>query len=129
MVQMQAQSGHIRFDKKVKYSDLLPVYREIFERFLVETDQIPEEEPEYTEVLLEQNLIDLRNNRKPEGYNRSGVMRMIFPIGEEVEFYLYGRGMTTEVPRVTELISKMLKKEGLKHSIEWDRMLLYQKKK
>ncbi|UCD92933.1 MAG: hypothetical protein JSV43_03180 [Methanobacteriota archaeon] len=125
---MQARSGHIRFDKKVKYSDLLPIYRDIFERFLVETGQIPEEEPEYTEVLLEQNLIDLRNNRKPEGYNRSGSMRMIFPICEGVEFYLYGRGKDTEVPRITELISKLLKKEGLKHSVEWDKMLLYKKK-
>ncbi|MFQ5885472.1 MAG: hypothetical protein ACE5IO_10285 [Thermoplasmata archaeon] len=129
MVQMQAQSGHIKFDERVKYGDLLPIYRDIFERFLVETDQIPEEEPEYTEVLLEQNLIDLRNNRKPEGYNRSGCMRMIFPISEDVEFYLYGMGKNTEVPRVTELISKLLKKEGLKHSVEWDNMLLYQNKK
>jgi hypothetical protein len=126
---MKARSGHIRFDKKTKYSDLLPVYRDIFERFLVETDQVPEVEPELTEVLLEQNFMDLRSNRKPEGYNRSGSMRMMFPICEGVEFYFYGRGKNTEVPRVTELVSKLLKKEGLKHQVEWDKMLLYQDKK
>jgi hypothetical protein len=126
---MRAQSGHIRFDGKVKYSDFLPIYREIFERFLEETDQVPEEEPEYADVLLEQNMLDLRNNRKPEGYNRSGSMRMIFPISDDVEFYFYGRGNDVEVPRVTELVSKMLKKEGLKHKVEWDQMLLYEKKK
>ncbi len=126
---MRARSGHIRFDKKVKYSDLLPIYREVYQRFLEETDQIPEEEPEYAEILLEQNLLDLRSNRKPEGYNRSGCMRLIFPISDDVEFYFYGRGMNTEVPRVTELVSKMLKKEGLKHKVEWDQMILYQKKK
>ncbi|MFQ6061469.1 MAG: hypothetical protein ACE5KV_09315 [Thermoplasmata archaeon] len=126
---MKARSGHIKFDKKVKYSDLLPIYREIFERFLAETDQIPDLEPELTEVLLEQNFMDLRNNRKPEGYNRSGSMRMIFPISDEVEFYFYGRGKNTDVPRITELVSRMLKKEGLKHRVEWDRMLLYQRKK
>ena len=126
---MRAQSGHIKFEKKVKYSDLLPIYREIYERFLEETDQVPEEEPEYAEILLEQNLLDLRSNRKPEGYNRSGNMRMIFPISDDVEFYIYGRGTNSEVPRLTELVSKMLSKEGLKHKIEWDQMLLYQEKK
>lgn len=126
---MRAQSGHIRFDKKVKYSDILPIYRDVFERFLEETDQIPEDEPEYTEVLVEQNLLDLRNNRKPEGYNRSGSMRMMFPISDDVELYFYGRGNDSEVPRITELVSKMLKKEGLKHEVEWDRMLLLEEKK
>lgn len=126
---MRAQSGHIRFDKKVKYSDILPIYRDVFERFLEETDQIPEDEPEYTEVLVEQNLLDLRNNRKPEGYNRSGSMRMMFPISDDVELYFYGRGNDSEVPRITELVSKMLKKEGLKHEVEWDKMLLLEKKK
>lgn len=126
---MRARSGHIRFDKKVNYSDILPVYREIFERFLEETDQVPEEEPEYSEILIEQNLLDLRSNRKPEGYNRSGSMRMIFPISNDVEFYLYGRGADSDVPRVTELISKILKKEGLEHKVEWDQMLLYEMKK
>ena len=125
---MRAHSGHIKFEKKIKYSDLLPIYREIYERFLEETDQIPEEEPEYADILLEQNLLDLRSNRKPEGYNRSGTMRLIFPISDEVEFYLYGRDTDTEVPRVTELVSKMLAKEGLKHTIEWDQMLLIKKK-
>lgn len=127
---MRAQSGHIRFDKKVKYSDILPIYRDVFERFLEETDQTPEDEPEYTEVLVEQNLLDLRNNRKPEGYNRSGNMRMMFPISDDVELYIYGRGGTdSEVPRITELVSKMLKKEGLKHEVEWDQMLLHEEKK
>ncbi len=126
---MRAQSGHIRFDKKVKYSDILPIYRDVFERFLEETDQIPEDEPEYTEVLVEQNLLDLRNNRKPEGYNRSGSMRMMFPISDGVELYFYGRGNDSEVPRITELVSKMLKKEGLKHEVEWDKMLLLEEKK
>ncbi len=126
---MRAQSGHIRFDKKVKYSDILPIYRDVFKRFLEETDQIPEDEPEYAEVLVEQNLLDLRNNRKPEGYNRSGNMRMMFPISDDVEFYFYGRGNDSEVPRITELVSKMLNKEGLKHDVEWDQMLLLEEKK
>jgi hypothetical protein len=126
---MRARSGHIKFDEKVRYSDILPIYGDIFGRFLEETDQIPEEEPEYVDILLEQNMLDLRNNRKPEGYNRYGTMRMIFPISDDVEFYFYGRGVDTDVPRVTELVSKLLKKEGLKHKVEWDQMLLYEDKK
>lgn len=77
------------------------------------------------EVLLEENLRDLRLNRKPEGYNREGSMRLIFPISDDVEFYIYGRGKTVEVARVTEQVSRVLQKYRLKHTIEWDRLLLF----
>src|SRR5437879_13003194 len=80
---------------------------------------------ESVDVLIEENLRDLRNNRKPEGYNREGLMRMIFPISNQVEFYLYGRGKTIEVARVTEQLSRILQKYHLKHTIEWDRLKIF----
>lgn len=122
---MQARSGHIVFKKKTRYIDLMPVYEEVFRRFLEETNQIPEAEPEFLDVLIEENLVDLRTNRKPEGYNRSGYMRLIFPLSDRVECYVYGRTKSSEVARVTEILSGMFKKSGLDNSIEWDRMLLY----
>lgn len=121
---MKVRSGHIKFDKKVKYRSLVPVFRPMLQRFLEETGQMPQE-PENFEVLVEENLRDLRKNRKPEGFNRDGTMRMIFPISKGVEFYVYGRGKSTEAARVTEIISKVLQKYKLKHTVEWDKMLLY----
>jgi len=126
---MDVRSGHIVFEKKTRYIDLLPVYEEVFKRFLEETNQVPEAEPEFLDVLVEENMVDLRSNRKPEGYNRSGSMRLIFPLSGRVECYVYSRTKSSEIARVTELLSGMFKKSGLDNSIEWDRMLLHLTKK
>jgi hypothetical protein len=125
---MRARSGHFRFDKKVRWKQLVPAFRPLFLKFLEETQQLPED-MESVDVLIEENLRDLRNNRKPEGYNREGAMRMIFPISEQVEFYLYGRGKVLEVARVTEQLSKVLQKHRLKHTIEWDQLRFLADKK
>jgi mRNA-degrading endonuclease RelE of RelBE toxin-antitoxin system len=126
---MRARSAHFTFDKKVKYKDLEKAFKELFNTFLEETGQMPHEEPEYSEILLEENLRDLRKNRKPEGYNRDGSMRLMFPIAERVEFYIYSRAKSAEVPRVAETLSKILQKAGLKHQLDWDKMLLFAESK
>ena len=126
---MKARSGHFSFDKKVRYKDLAPVFRTLFVKFLEETNQIPAEK-ENVEVLVEENLRDLRKNKKPEGHNREGFMRMIFPITPKgVHFYIYTRAKTTETARVAETLSRILTKHKLKHSVEWDKMILYADRK
>ena len=87
------------------------------------------EDVDNVDVLIEENLRDLRNNRKPEGYNREGAMRMIFPISNKVEFYVYGRGKTVEVAHLTESLSRVLQKYRLKHTIAWDQLKLFADKK
>jgi len=122
---MKARSGHFVFDKKVRYKDLAPVFRMMLVKFLEETGQMPAEK-ENAEVLIEENLRDLRKNKKPEGYNREGFMRMIFPIVPKgVQFYVYTRAKTTETVRVAETLSRVLTKHRLKYTVEWDKMLLY----
>lgn len=126
---MKARSGHFVFDKKVRFKDLVPAFRPMFTKFLEETGQMPAEK-ENLEVLVEENLRDLRKNTKPEGHNRDGFMRMIFPIVPKgVQFYIYTRAKTTETVRVTETMSRILHKYKLKHTIEWDKMALYADKK
>ncbi|OGS49006.1 MAG: hypothetical protein A3K68_01800 [Euryarchaeota archaeon RBG_16_68_13] len=125
---MRARSGHIQFDRKVTWRSLAPAFRPVLLKFLEETQQLPED-LENVEVLIEENMRDLRKGRKPEGYNREGSMRLVFPIGNRVEFYIYGRGKTVEVARVTEQVSRVLQKHRLKHTIEWDRLKLFAEKK
>ncbi len=126
---MKVRSGHLVFDRKVTFKQLLPVFRPMFLKFLEETQQIPED-PESLEVLLEENLRDLRRNRKPEGYNREGTMRLVFPItAKRIEMYVYSKTRTTDVPRVVEVVSRMFTKAKVKHAIEWDKLTLYQEKK
>jgi len=126
---MKARSGHFIFDKKVRYKDLAPVFHALFTKFLEETNQMPAEK-ENAEVLIEENLRDLKKNRKPEGHNREGFMRMIFPIVPKgVQFYIYTRAKTTETVRTAETLSRILTKYRLKHTVEWDKMILYADRK
>jgi hypothetical protein len=126
---MKARSGHFIFDKKVRYKDLAPVFRALFIKFLEDTNQMPDEK-ENVEVLIEENLRDLKKNRKPEGHNREGFMRMIFPIVPKgVQFYIYTRAKTIETVTAAETISRTLTKHRLKHTVEWDKMILYADKK
>ena len=128
---MKAWSGHIILDRGLQYKDLVPVYESMYEKFLDETHQRHDEEPEYDKMLLRTNMMDLERNRKPEGYNRLGKMRMVFPRKEAgpIEFYVYRQGRSTEVTKVTESISDFLRQKGVKHSVEWDSMLLLKTKK
>ena len=131
---MKVRSGHITFEKGVKYKDLLPIYTELYMKFLKETVQMPEEE-EITNMMIKENLIDLERGKKPEGYNRQGRMRLIFPIqpkGEAIELYIYGHyhsAKSLEVARVTDSISQFLKGKGFDNDVDWDNMLIHHYKK
>lgn len=118
----KALSGHLLFREKFRYKDLVPVFDELLKTFLTETDQLPDE-PDILEMFIKINQLDLKENRKPEGYNRRGRMRLIFPIrAGPQEFYVRAHQRSAEVPRVVERLSKILKKAGIPHAVEWDRL-------
>jgi len=123
---MIARSAHFAFDRKIKYKDLVKVFPDLYKMFLEETNQTPEEE-EYARMLIKSNMKDLEANRKPEGYNRQGRVRMIFPISKDrvVRFYVYRSSKSEEIGRLAHLISKLLNQKRLKHKIDWDKMVLY----
>jgi hypothetical protein len=126
---VKARSGHILLDPKRSFRDLVRVYPEIHRRvvemnrpFVKDTDPLP------PEVLLEENLRDLKGGRKPAGYNRQDVfgLRLIFPIGDDrrVEFYFAKPSRCQEVVQVTEQVSALLRRRGLRHTVEYDRLPL-----
>ncbi len=125
---MRVHSGHIRFDRSVTWKKLVPAFRPLLLKFLEESGQMPVD-TEILGVLVEENLRDLRADRKPEGFNREGSMWMIFPISKGLEFYVYSKTKTTEVTRVTEQLSRVLQKYRLKHTVEWDKLLGVAEKK
>ncbi len=120
----KVRSGHIVFDRSVTWKKLVPAFRPMYLKFLEESEQMPQD-PEILMVLIEENLRDLKANRKPEGFNREGTMRMIFPISDRAEFYLYSRSKPTDIARVTEQLSRVLQKYRLKHAVEWDKLLAF----
>jgi hypothetical protein len=123
---MIVRSGHISFPKRTQYKDLAKVFSEILRLFLKESGQMPEDEA-LLRILVRTNLVDLQNNRKPEGFNRDSKMRLIFPLGKpgEVGFYLYRSTRSEEVARLTEILSGFLRSKGIHHKVEWDKMVLY----
>ncbi|MCD6461242.1 MAG: hypothetical protein J7L61_00665 [Thermoplasmata archaeon] len=121
---MKARSGHIRFPKKTRYRDLAEIFPKLFYTFLEETGQVHPDEPEVDRMLLSLNMADLKENRKPEGYNRPGSIRMIFPLSGRVEFYIAADAKVTEVVHTTQRLSQILEEAGLHHTVEWDQMYL-----
>lgn len=117
---MKAVSGHIVFKERFKYKDLKGCFEELLKTFLEETDQMPDEE-EIFQMFLKINMMDIEKNRKPEGYNRRGRLRMVFPTTKgRKEFYVRADSKTAETIRVTERLSRILKKAGVPHTVEWD---------
>lgn len=124
---VKARTGHIVIEGKKDYRELSRVYPEIH-RKVVEANRPFLREPDVMlpEILLEENLRDIKNGRKPSGFNRqdAGGMRLIFPIREDrkVEFYVGRPARCQEVVQLTESISTTLKKAGVKHKVEYDRL-------
>ncbi|MGD0057222.1 MAG: hypothetical protein ABSB83_05135 [Methanomassiliicoccales archaeon] len=118
---MKATSGHFVLKKNVKYRDLVRVFPEVLTTFLEETDQVPEDE-DVLKMFIYLNQVDLERNVKPEGYNRKGMMRLVFPLNRK-EFYIRGNSRGSEVVRLSEKISRMLSKAKVDHEVEWDAIL------
>ncbi len=123
---MKAESGHIIFKDKFKYKDLQKCFEELMKAFLDETDQMPDED-EILQMFLKINMMDIEKNRKPEGYNRRGRMKMVFPLTRgKKQFYIRADSKTAETVRISERLSKILKKAGVAHTIEYDKLLTLQ---
>ncbi len=109
---MKVSTTHFVFDDNFEYKDLTEVFPEILKTLLIAIDQVPEEE-EILQMFIELNLIDLERNLKPEGYNRKGKIRMIFPYDRK-EFYLRTYGKSTELVKPADDIGKLLTAAGIK---------------
>ncbi len=114
------------FKEKFKYKDLQPVFDEVLTVFLEETDQMPDEK-EILDMFLRLNMMDIEKNRKPEGYNRRGRMKLVFPTtGGRRQFYIRADSKTAETIRVAERLSRILKKADIPHVLEWDKLVSIQ---
>ncbi len=126
---VKARSGHILLDPKRGYRDLVRVYPEIH-RKVVEANRpfAKEADGALPELLLEENLRDLRAGRKPMGYNRPDAigMKLVFPILDprRVEFYFTKPIRCQEVVQITEQVSQLLRRRGIRHTVEYDRFSL-----
>ncbi len=108
---MKVYSTHFVLKGKSDYKDLAPIFPEILKEFLTDIGQMPEEE-EIFQMFVQLNLNDLELNRKPEGYNRKGKMRLIFPTDRK-EFYLIAYSKATDIAKVADTIGMILTRGGV----------------
>lgn len=113
---MKVYSTHFILKGKSDYKDLAPIFPDMLKMFLEEIGQMQEDE----EVLLmniELNMMDLERNRKPEGYNRKGKVRLVFP-NDRKEFYIKTYNKNTDLKPIADNISDMLKSAGVKFDVK-----------
>jgi hypothetical protein len=105
------------FEKGSDYRDLAPVFPELLKLLLEEIDQMPsEEDEEILEMFIEMNVSDLKMNRKPEGYNRKGRIRLVFPMGSK-EFYLKTYSKNVDLRALGSKVEALLKDADFNYSI------------
>lgn len=125
MTPIKAYTGHIVLGDKYSYKHLARVYPDIYQKVVeAGANTVPSDGPAMAEIILDDNLKALKADKKPAGLNRidtSGV-KLIFPIRDDrkVEFYVSKHARCPEVVGLTETISTILNKAGLKHTTLYD---------
>lgn len=109
---MKVYSVNFLLKGKTPYKDLAPVFPDILKMLLEEIGQMPEEE-EILQMLIDLNVSDLEKNRKPEGYNRKGKVRLVFPTDRN-EFYIKTYIKSQDLNHIADNISNMLTAAGIK---------------
>jgi len=113
---MKANSIHFILGKDSGYKDLAPVFPGILKMLLEDIEQVPEDE-EILEMFIEMNVTDLERDRKPEGYNRKGRIRLVFPTDKK-EFYIRSYSKTADVGPLGDRIAAVLKEAKIKFEVK-----------
>ena len=115
---MAKTSVHFILKDGSDYKDLAPVFPDILKSVLTQADQVPEEE-EFT-MILNLNMDDLEQNRKPEGYIRKARVRIIFPMDRK-EFYVQSYSPKhVDLDKVKSAVSSLLDGASVKYETSED---------
>ena len=115
---MAKTSVHFILKDGSDYKDLAPAFPDILKSVLIQADQVPEEE-EFT-MILNLNMDDLEQNRKPEGYIRKARVRIIFPMDRK-EFYVQSYSSKhVDLDTVKNSISSLLSAASVKFDVTED---------
>lgn len=115
---MKFVSTHFVLKDGSDYKDLAPVFPDLLKALLEEIGQMPEED-EILQMYIALNLADLELNRKPEGYNRKGKVRLVFPMDRK-EFYLKTYEKFNNLNKIVTKYQAILDEGGIKYEIPDD---------
>jgi hypothetical protein len=113
---MKANSVHFILGKDSGYKDLARVFPGILKMLLEDIDQVPEDE-EILEMFIDMNVSDLERDRKPEGYNRKGRIRLVFPMDRK-EFYIRSYSKVADANALGDRITSVLKEAKIKFEVK-----------
>ena len=117
---MKVVCTHFVLKGKSNYKSLVPVFPDMLRILLENIGQMPEEE-EILQMYIELNLADLSQNRKPEGYNRKGKVRLVFPMDrdpkDKKEFYLKSYEKVGDMKKIVGQYCEILDKAKIKYEI------------
>ncbi|MGC8673233.1 MAG: hypothetical protein ACP5TO_07030 [Thermoplasmata archaeon] len=127
---MKVHSGHIYLSEKLDWKDLKKVFPEMFKLFLEESRQTFEE-PNFVDILIYENMLDLDRNRKPEGFIRDGKMKMLFSKDGGIEIKIIRDKVVPneDTKAVTEQLSHFLTSKKIRNRVEYDKMFWIELKK
>ena len=108
---MKIFTPHFILLKDSDYQDLSPIFAEILKVVLEECGQMPEED-EIFHMFVDANTVDLDLNRKPEGYNRKGKVRIIFPTDRK-EFYIKTFSKAIDLKHITYRVEVILENANI----------------
>ncbi len=115
---MKIVSTHFVLKDGSDYKDLVPVFPDLLKALLEEIGQMPEED-EILQMYIALNMADLELNRKPEGYNRKGKVRLVFPMDRK-EFYLKTYEKFNDLGKIVKRYKEILDNGGINYEIPED---------
>ncbi|MCQ2070861.1 MAG: hypothetical protein MJZ68_07000 [archaeon] len=110
---MAKTSVHFILKGKSDYKDLAPVFPKILKTALEISDQVPEEEE--MEMIVQLNLDDLEQNRKPEGYIRKARIRMVFPLDRKEFYFQSYNNKIVDLNKIRDRTAAILDEAGIKY--------------
>ncbi|MHB8360693.1 MAG: hypothetical protein ACYDDC_02695 [Thermoplasmataceae archaeon] len=99
------------------------VFPQIFEE-IAEKGKQTQEEIQHDQVRLELNMREIREGRKPLGYNsENSRLKLIFPM-EKKEMIIIRNYPSEDIAEITDKISKLLKTKKIKFTSDLDKTIL-----
>ncbi|MHB1492349.1 MAG: hypothetical protein ACYCR7_01465 [Thermoplasmataceae archaeon] len=120
---MKNLSGHIYFDDSFNWKSLEKVFPLIFDD-IAEKGKQTQEEIQHDQVRLELNMREIREGKKPLGYNsENSRLKLIFPIDKK-EMIIIRNYPSEDIAEITEKIAKILKAKKIKFKTDLDKTVL-----
>ncbi|MGC8646573.1 MAG: hypothetical protein ACP5T9_03465 [Thermoplasmata archaeon] len=130
---MKYHTGHIIFGDDFEWEDLEKVFPDML-KYFIEEARIEKTESMNLNAIIEVNMIDIKHNRKPEGFNREEKLRFYFNEldGKKQMIILRDKVIPNEeIKSIVEKLNRFLNSKKIENHVEYDKLFYieFRKKK